>query len=187
MDYLVSDLHLDHNNIIEYCNRSFSSVEKMNQTLVERWNATVDPDDDVLYGGDLTIRTSAAALLDWLEKLNGQIIFLLGNHDNTVLEGLENVSFVEEYTFEHRGVPFTAIHDPEAGPSNPKGWLLHGHHHNNWPDQFPFVDHDTRRVNFSVELLDYRPLAIDRVVDYLAVGERFPNRTAAEQALKGVD
>ena len=187
MDYLISDLHLDHDNIIDYCDRPFSSVEEMNDMLVEHWNAVVDPDDEVLYGGDLTIRTSAAALLDWLNELNGEIVFLLGNHDGTVLEELDRVQFVEEFRFEHRGVPFYAIHDPADDPSNWKGWLLHGHHHNNWPDRFPFVDHDSRRVNFSVELLDYRPLATDRLVDYLACGERFPDRTTAENTLQAND
>ena len=187
MDYLISDLHLDHDNIIDYCNRPFSSVEEMNKTLVEHWNTIIDPDDEVLYGGDLTIRSSAAALLDWVDRLNGEIVFLLGNHDDTVMEGLDRVEFVEEFRFEHREVPFHAVHDPADSPSNPKGWLLHGHHHNNWPDQFPFVDHDTCRVNFSVELLDYRPLAVDRLVDYIACGEQFPDRSAAERVLESGD
>jgi calcineurin-like phosphoesterase family protein len=64
MDYLISDLHLDHDNIIDYCDRPFSSVDEMNEALVEHWNDTIDPSDEVLYGGDLTIRSSAAALLD---------------------------------------------------------------------------------------------------------------------------
>jgi calcineurin-like phosphoesterase family protein len=187
MDYLISDLHLDHDNIIDYCDRPFSSVEEMNETLVEHWNSLISPTDEVLYGGDLTIRTSAGALLDWLDELNGEIIFLLGNHDGTVVEGLDQVQFVTDFQFTHRGVPFYAVHDPVDGPSNPKGWLLHGHHHNNWPDEFPFVDHDTRSVNFSAELLDYRPLATDRLVDYLTCGEQFPDRTAAEYALKPDD
>lgn len=187
MDYLISDLHLDHDNIIEYCNRPFDSVEEMNDALVEHWNAAVDPADEVLYGGDLTIRQSAAALLDWLEQLNGEIVFLLGNHDGTVLDELDGVDFVEEVRFEHRGVPFHAVHDPADAPSNPTGWVLHGHHHNNWPERFPFVDHGSRRVNFSVELLEYKPLATDRLVDYLACGQRFADRTAAEAAVESTE
>jgi hypothetical protein len=101
--------------------------------------------------------------------------------------GLNRVQFVEEFRFEYRGVPFYTIHDPANGPSNWNGWLLHGHHHNNWPDRFPFVDHDSRRVNFSVELLDYRPLATDKLVNYLACGERFPDRTTAENTLQAND
>lgn len=183
IDYIISDLHLDHRNIIEYCDRPFGSVEEMNETLVDNWKGVVDPNDVVLYGGDLTIRETAGALLDWLEKLPGELVFLLGNHDGIVLDRLDGVQFTEEFTFEHRGVPFHAVHDPEDGPSSPPGWVLHGHHHNNWPNQFPFVDHGERRVNFSVELLDYRPLSTDRLVDYLACGEDLRDRTAAEQVL----
>ena len=135
----------------------------------------------MLYGGDLTIRSSAAALLDWLEQLNGDMVFVLGNHDNIVLDQLDYVQFVEETKFTHRGVPLHVVHDPAAGPSNPTGWVLHGHHHNNWPERFPFISHDNRRVNFSVELLEYRPLSVDRLVDYLACGERFSDRAVAEQ------
>ncbi|QLH83780.1 metallophosphoesterase [Halosimplex pelagicum] len=184
MDYLISDLHLDHDNIIGYCDRPFDSVDAMNESLVENWNEVIDPDDEVLYGGDLTIRSSTGALLDWLDELHGEIVFLLGNHDGTVLEGLDRVRFVEEFRFQHRGVPFNAVHDPADGPSNPSGWVLHGHHHNNWPDKFPFITHDEQRVNFSVELLEYRPLAIDRLVDYLTLGKRFPDRAAAERAFE---
>lgn len=157
----------------------------MNETLSKHWNAVVGPGDSVLYGGDLTIRTSARALLDWIDELNGELVFLLGNHDGTILKEVNNVQFVEEYRFEHCGVPFHATHDPADSPSNPRGWLLHGHHHNNWPDRFPFTNHDTRRVNFSAELLDYRPLATDRLVDYLAAGEQFTDRTTAEHAVEG--
>lgn len=135
----------------------------------------------MLYGGDLTICSSAAALLDWLEHLNGEIVFVLGNHDNIVLDQLNHVKFVEETKFTHRGVPFHVVHDPAAGPSNPTGWVLHGHHHNNWSERFPFISHDNRRVNFSAELLEYRPPSVDRLVDYLACGERFSDRAAAEQ------
>jgi len=112
MEYLISDLHLDRDNIIDYCDRPFSTVEAMNEQLVDNWNAEVDPNDTVLYGGDLTIRTSAAALLDRLDELNGEIVFLLGNHDGTILENLDRVQFVDEVRFTHRGVPFHAVHDP---------------------------------------------------------------------------
>lgn len=185
MDYLVSDLHLGHGNIVDYCDRPFDTVEGMNETLVENWNARIDPGDEVLYGGDLTVPWAETHPLDWLDRLDGELVFLIGNHDETVFPELDGVSFCERFQFEHRGVPFHAVHDPEDGPSNPRGWLLHGHHHNNWPERFPLVDHDERRVNFSVELLGYRPLSTDRLVDYLARGERFADRTAAENAVEG--
>lgn len=93
----------------------------MNNELVDHWNATVDPDNEVLYGGDLTIRRSAAALLDWLNELNGEIVFPLGNHDGTVLDGMDRDQFVEKFQFKRRGVPFCAVHGSEDAPSNWKG------------------------------------------------------------------
>lgn len=184
MDYLISDFHLGHSNIIEYCDRPFDSVEEMDETLIENWNDIINPGDEVLYGGDLSVPWAETHLLDYIVELNGEMVFLIGNHDETVFPELEGVEFCEQFQFKHRGVPFYAVHDPEDAPSSPTGWVLHGHHHNNWPDEFPFVDPDSCRVNFSVELLDYRPLSTDRLVDYLTCGERFADRTAAKEALE---
>ncbi|MDB2253066.1 metallophosphoesterase [Halorubrum ezzemoulense] len=114
MDYLISDLHLNHDNIIDYCDRPFGSVEEMNETLVEHWNDSIDPGDEVLYGGDLTIRSSAAALLDWLDELNGEIVFLLGNHDGTVLEEFDSSTSSNSSTVEFRSMlSMTQRTDPQ--------------------------------------------------------------------------
>jgi calcineurin-like phosphoesterase family protein len=184
MDYLISDFHLGHSNIIEYCDRPFDSVEEMDETLIENWNSVIDAEDEVLYGGDLSVPWAETHPLDYLAELNGEMVFLIGNHDETIFPELESVEFCEQFQFKHREVPFHAVHDPADAPSSPTGWVLHGHHHNNWPDEYPFVDHDACRVNFSVELLDYRLLSVDRLVDYLTCGERFADRSAAEEAIE---
>lgn len=165
MDYLTSDLHLDHGNIIEYCNRPFDSVEDMNEVLVENWNSIIDTGDEVLFGGDLTISSNTADLLDWFDRLNGNLVFIIGNHDGTVLDTLDNVSFFEHYQFEYGDHRFYAVHDPLDAPANFSGWVLHGHHHNNWPDEYPFVNPVDRRVNLSVELIDYAPITMSTLLE----------------------
>jgi hypothetical protein len=44
------------------------------------------------------------------------------------------------------------------------------------------VNHEERRVNLSVEVLEYRPLSVDRLLTFLTVGRRFPDRAAARAA-----
>lgn len=42
--YFISDLHLDHGNIIRYCLRPFVNVDEMNRTLVNNRNNVVGGD-----------------------------------------------------------------------------------------------------------------------------------------------
>lgn len=172
MRYLLSDTHFDHRNIIDHCDRPFESVEAMNRALVENWNDTVDPDDSVVFLGDLTVVEGFDVFLDWMEQLHGTVEFVLGDHDETVLTTLEDVRIHEQFRFNYRGIPFYCVHDPADAPQNWTGWTVHGHHHNNWPDQFPFVDPETRRVNVSVELVRYTPLPLPRLVEEIRRFER---------------
>lgn len=170
--YLISDLHLGHANVIDYCDRPFPDVETMNRALVDSWNAVVDPDDEVVFAGDLTISGSAADFLRWTDTLNGEIVFLVGNHDRTVMRTLDDVHVMDHYRFEHGGYRFYCTHFPENLPTNFDGWGIYGHHHNNHPAEFPFLDPERRRVNVSVELIGYEPLAVETLVDLLDRGER---------------
>ncbi|QLC35558.1 hypothetical protein EFA46_015120 (plasmid) [Halarchaeum sp. CBA1220] len=162
--YVLSDTHFGHANIIDYCERPFESVEEMNEALIENWNASVEADDEVVFVGDLTIDGSAEAFLRWITRLNGDIVFVVGDHDHEVLTTLDDVVVYEHYRFEYGGKRFYCVHDPDDAPTNVDSWVLHGHHHNNWPDDYPFVNPDERRVNVSVELLDYGPLSLERLV-----------------------
>ena len=40
--FFTSDTHFWHENIIKFCNRPFSSIEEMNDTIIENWNKVVD-------------------------------------------------------------------------------------------------------------------------------------------------
>ena len=45
--WFTADLHFGHANIIDYSGRPFADATAMNQALIERWNASIHPDDTV--------------------------------------------------------------------------------------------------------------------------------------------
>lgn len=78
--FFTSDTHFYHGNIIRFCNRPFEDVEMMNETIISNWNNTVGLDDTVFHLGDFCLGGSA----EWtkiLDRLNGKIYLILGNHD----------------------------------------------------------------------------------------------------------
>ena len=53
--WFTADLHFGHANIINYSGRPFADVTAMNQALIERWNASIHPDDTVWVLGDVAL------------------------------------------------------------------------------------------------------------------------------------
>lgn len=78
--WFVSDIHINHKNIIEYSHRPFKDVEEMNETLINNWNNTVPEDGIVFDLGDFAIGGSKV-WNDALSRLNGKHYLILGNHD----------------------------------------------------------------------------------------------------------
>lgn len=78
--FFTSDTHFYHGNIIRFCNRPFKDVDMMNETIISNWNNTVGQDDIVFHLGDFCLGGSA----EWtrmLDRLNGRIYLIMGNHD----------------------------------------------------------------------------------------------------------
>ena len=47
--WVISDTHFGHENIIKFCNRPFSNAEEMDECMIDRWNETVKPTDEVIH------------------------------------------------------------------------------------------------------------------------------------------
>ena len=78
--FFTSDTHFYHGNIIRFCNRPFKDVDMMNETIISNWNNTIGQDDIVFHLGDFCLGGSA----EWtkiLDRLNGKIYLIMGNHD----------------------------------------------------------------------------------------------------------
>lgn len=82
--FLISDTHFNHGNILTFKDengnplRVFNDVIEMNEVMVERWNARVQPKDKVYHLGDIAIGKKGLSLL---ERCNGTKVLIKGNHD----------------------------------------------------------------------------------------------------------
>lgn len=153
--FLISDTHFGHRNIIRYCRRPFRNTRSMDRTLQKRWNSAIKRNDLVFFLGDFVIRGSIGY---WIRRLNGRKKFIRGNHDY-------KLKYATHHTkFQYKGYNFYLVHNPVHAPKDWNGWVIHGHVHNNNTSIFPFIDGVRKRINVSVELIDYRPVSLDYIL-----------------------
>jgi calcineurin-like phosphoesterase family protein len=171
--YFVSDLHLGHENIIEYCDRPYESVTEMNDTLVGNWNRVIDPNDVVFFLGDLGHFAEEEELRRWLEELHGRVVFIEGNHDSPD-RYVDGVHTHQYYILSRGDRQFCCTHRPENAPEFWDGWIIHGHHHNSHPADYPLVNPEAQTANVSIELTDYEPLPEHELIELIDSGEWIP-------------
>lgn len=94
MIFFTSDLHLGHENCIRLCNRPFSSIEEMDETLIENWNHKVTGKDTVYILGDLIYRSQKPPE-EYLRRLRGKKHLILGNHDRGWIRSCQTERFFE--------------------------------------------------------------------------------------------
>jgi calcineurin-like phosphoesterase family protein len=163
--WFTSDTHFGHRNILVYerAGRPFDSIEAMNETLIERWNNVVKPNDVVYHLGDFCLNKSS---LEIAARLNGKKILVLGNHDSFRAEDyLQYFDRLFGVIFWKRKILLSHM------PLLPDGdrWHLnaHGHLHSkqiliNSSDQA-----DLRYFNVSVEQNNLTPFHADQLFERL--------------------
>lgn len=98
--FVVSDLHVNHRKLCTSYEdhfdrtRKYVTVDEMNEDIVKQWNATVSPDDTVIFLGDFTLGTPGSKLLEvfsdyYTNKLNFKHMYMIrGNHDYQLFKKL---------------------------------------------------------------------------------------------------
>ena len=151
--FFTSDFHLFHKNILRFDKRPFDNLEEMHEVILENWNNTVTPDDTVIYLGDLSFARNEekAEVTDFLNKLNGTIHYVLGNHDRFEdIKNMKRFASVQDYLevnithFTAQGdssqkvktaqTMFSCMHYPIYSwnkAHHGESWLIHGHCHQN--------------------------------------------------------
>lgn len=135
-DWVTSDIHFFHENIIEFCpeTRPGHSKEEMNNALIDEWNSKVDVNDKVYFGGDFSFGKYQQTE-EIINQLNGEIIFIMGNHDLKLEHLYRKYFYVTDYlTFKRNKRRIVLFHYPIASwHSMEHGAIhLHGHTHGSY-------------------------------------------------------
>lgn len=156
--WFISDNHFNHENIIKYCNRPFENAKEMDEYMIKQWNSVVDKEDLVYHLGDFALGLKPDEYKELINKLNGNIILIRGNHERKGKEFLERVGFLEVHKKIIIG-NYILSHRPQDENQIPEDFLnIHGHIHNNGYREG--VD-ESKYINVSVEMHDYKPIWID--------------------------
>ncbi|MFH1895686.1 MAG: 2'-5' RNA ligase family protein [archaeon] len=160
--FFISDLHLDHSNIIKFTNRPFKNVNQMNDVIVNNWNSTVTDKDKVYFLGDMAFGKGSRKTSYWLEKLNGNTVFIEGNHEE--VGNTESYSSAYNVVLKYKGKKFLLVHDPALKPKEWNDWIIHGHKHNNDLVNYPLINKRNKTINVSAELLAYKPINFNEIM-----------------------
>lgn len=174
--YFTSDTHFFHAKVIEHSNRPFDSVEQMNETLIANWNSVVGKNDVVFHLGDFAF----GGKKQWntiLERLNGKIYLVLGNHDmanfkSSLAERFEFVAF-EMYAVIN-GQHIRLAHEPFLcyGGSNHGVWQLFGHIHSRenrggrYAERLPMLL--PLQYDVGVDNNNYTPVSFEQVREIIS-------------------
>lgn len=161
--FLISDTHFGQESILQYKDsngkplRQFSSIEEMDETIVNNWNSIVQPSDTIYHLGDVVINRKSLKILS---RLNGRKKLIMGNHD--IFQNSDYLQYFVRLHGSHKLNNFLLTHIPVHPDSIPK-WCdanIHGHLHANQIN-------DPRYINVSIEKINYTPIALDSITSLL--------------------
>ena len=158
--FFTSDHHFGHGGALALYRRPFPSVAAMDEGMVERWNAVVEPEDEVWHLGDFAVRQPAARVATLLRRLNGSKHLVFGNNDPPATTGQAGWTSVAPYAeLEIDGRLLILCHYPfRTWRASGKGALnLHGHSHGRLSPQL-------RQFDVGVDVRDFRPVTLAEIL-----------------------
>lgn len=171
MIYFTSDTHFNHDKEFIWKDRGYGSVDEMNEDIIKKWNEVVTPGDDVYHLGDVMLGDNEKGLY-MLNRLNGRIHIVLGNHDTetrrVLYEGSWNVCEIAyadmiKYGKNHLYLSHYPTLIGQFDAHKHHGLInLCGHTH----QTEPFVPewHNPYIYNVGMDAHDMRPVGLDEIM-----------------------
>ena len=185
--FFVADTHFLHGNIIKYCNRPWlrpgdvidgewvseeikrERTMENDETIIERWNSRVKEGDTVYHLGDFAFTRLPSQTDEIIERLNGSIYLVRGNHDKTEVVKARGFAWVgEKYQGKMVNVCgreiFISHYSHRVWDKSHHGvWHCHGHSHGTLPD-----DPNIMSMDVGVDAHDFYPWSIDEISEVMS-------------------
>lgn len=171
MIFYLSDTHFGHYNIMRLSNRPFKTVEEMDKTIIKNWNSTVSENDTVYFLGDFSFKSGKTPEA-YINKLNGHIHLITGNHDSKVVKNekyrklFESVQDVK--TIKDGENTVVMCHYPMAEWD---GYFrntihLYGHIHNNVGNRtYSIMKSIPNAYNVGADILGFAPRTLREIIE----------------------
>jgi calcineurin-like phosphoesterase family protein len=151
--FFTADLHIHHANIIKYANRPFSSVDEMDEVLIENWNKIVSFKDTVYFLGDFCFGDAK----ELINKLNGRIEFIHGNHDRS-LKGIAPFKAVLEMKFDDKFIVMCHYSMRVWNKSHYNSYHIFGHSHGT-------LEGVGKSFDVGVDSWNFTPITLEQVIE----------------------
>jgi len=162
MTYLIADTHFGHFNSIRYCDRPYFTVEEMDKSLLTNWNNTVKENDIVFHLGDVCFKWNKERTADFIHKLNGHKILIMGNHDAShTTTYWKEVGFEEVTRSNYIYNNYLLSHYPQKELNGMKN--IFGHIHQKPLDPIEFL-HQENYICVCVEIINYTPILFEEAI-----------------------
>ena len=172
MDFITSDHHFYHKNIIKYCKRPFSSVEEMNETMIDAWNKKVPSNANIYHLGDFCLARRETnrkeSIKNLLSRLNGKITLICGSHDRDSFANKDLFHRVYQRNtiveINYKGIPIIMGHCPMLSWEKRFHGSIHffGHSHTRPDNNFKC---SKGSYDVGVDNNEFTPLTIDEAIE----------------------
>ena len=176
--WITSDWHFNHNKEFIWKARGFSSVEEMNEDIIKKYNSVITNDDVVYCLGDCGLGGSGEESLNKLksciERLNGTIIIIRGNHCTNQrselykqCKNVQQISYAEmihyrKYHFYLSHYPTLTANLDDDKPLRARTINLCGHSH----ATDPFADWEKGCIyHCEVDAHNGFPISLDTIIE----------------------
>jgi calcineurin-like phosphoesterase family protein len=170
-DWIWSDLHLNHDNIILYESRPFKSTKEMNRKILNNWMNTVKKHDRIYNLGDFIFNNgNKDAVRSIVKSMPGYKVLVMGNHDRSKsVRWWVEAGFNEVYKYPVIIDDYYILsHEPVyVGKEMPYA-NIHGHWHGE-------LAGSPQKANVCVEKINYTPILLSNVKKSIITASRSVN------------